>query len=85
MIRNEEVVSNEQESLGPPRIWQAVIVSAIRDWVSGPLRHKRESEEYIFGAGTDFTLVCESAGMDAERLRAKFRRLQHASGMGAKA
>lgn len=85
MTRNDEVVSSEYESLGTARMWQAVILSTIQDWMSGPLRHQREAEEYMFGAGTDFTLVCESAGMDAGRLRANLRRLRHVSVLAAKA
>jgi hypothetical protein len=61
---------------GAIRLWQAVIMSTIKEWVSGPLRRKREAEKYLFSPGSDFKLVCESAGMDAERLRAQLRRLQ---------
>ena len=76
MMDSEQAVY-AQESNGAARLWQAVIVNTIQDWISGPLRQKDEAEEYLFGAGTDFTLVCESAGMNAERLRAKLRRLRH--------
>jgi hypothetical protein len=57
------------------RLWQAVIVSTIRDWISGPLRLKRQAEDYLFNDDKDFPVVCQSAGMDVERLRAKLMRL----------
>ncbi|HEX4003722.1 MAG TPA: hypothetical protein VHX36_13815 [Candidatus Acidoferrales bacterium] len=57
------------------RLWQAVIVTAIQEWISGPLRSKRQAEEYLFQDQKDFPIVCQSAGMDAGRLRAKLNRL----------
>jgi predicted nucleic acid-binding protein len=57
------------------RLWQAVIVTTIQEWLSGPLRSKRQAEEYLFQDQRDFPLVCQSAGMDAGRLRAKLNRL----------
>jgi hypothetical protein len=57
------------------RLWQAVIVTAIQEWISGPLRNKRKAEEYLFQDQKDFPIVCQSAGMDAGRLRAKLNRL----------
>jgi len=58
------------------RLWQAVIVTAIQEWISGPLRSKRQAEEYLFQDQRDFPAVCQSAGMDAGRLRAKLNRLR---------
>jgi hypothetical protein len=57
-------------------LWRAVIASTIREWTSGPLRLKREAEEYLFGNDTDFAVVCQSAGIDAGRLRAQLVRLR---------
>jgi hypothetical protein len=57
------------------RLWQAVIVTAIQEWLNGPLRSKRQAEEYLFQDQKDFPVVCQSAGMDADRLRAKLSRL----------
>jgi len=57
------------------RLWQAVIVTAIQEWLHGPLRSKRQAEEYLFQDQKDFPVVCQSAGMDSERLRAKLNRL----------
>jgi hypothetical protein len=61
---------------GETRLWQAVIVTTIQEWISGPLRSKRLAEEYLFKDDKDFPLVCQSAGMDCGRLRAKLNRLR---------
>jgi hypothetical protein len=58
------------------RLWQAVILSAVQDWVSGGLRTKRQAEVYLFEDQIDFPRVCESAGMDVNRLRAQLGRLR---------
>lgn len=58
------------------RLWQAVIVTAIQEWISGPLRSKRQAEEYLFQDQKDFPAVCQSAGLDADNLRAKLNRLR---------
>src|SRR5947207_7648880 len=36
------------------RLWQAVVVRTIQDWMSGPLRQKRQAESYLFDRNTDF-------------------------------
>jgi len=58
------------------RLWQAVIVTTIQEWISGPLRSKRQAEEYLFQDQKDFPLVCQSAGLDPARLRTKLNRLR---------
>jgi hypothetical protein len=70
----------EQQAQVEKRLWQAVIVTTIQEWISGPLRAKRQAEEYLFTDQKDFPLVCQSAGMDADRLRAKLRQLQMRNG-----
>jgi hypothetical protein len=62
--------------LSEKRLWQAVLVTAIREWMSGPLRQKRKAEEYLFQDRKDFETVCKSAGMDPDHLRAKLQRLR---------
>jgi hypothetical protein len=66
---------NETKALAESRLWQAVILSTIQEWISGPLRLKRRAEEYLFKDDSDFATVCQSAGIDAGRLRAKLMRL----------
>lgn len=58
------------------RLWQAVIVTTIQEWISGPLRSKRQAEEYLFQDQKDFPVVCQSAGLDPGRLRTKLNRLR---------
>jgi hypothetical protein len=58
------------------RLWQAVIVTTIQEWISGPLRSKRQAEEYLFKDEKDFPAVCQSAGLDADSLRVKLNRLR---------
>jgi hypothetical protein len=76
MIRKSRLSTSAQEPVPEARLWQAVLVSTIQDWVSGPLRFKQEAEQYLFSDNRDFRLVCESAGMDAERLRSRLGRLR---------
>jgi hypothetical protein len=75
-MRSEAAGTSEQGPVPEARLWQAVIVSTIQEWIAGPLRRKLDAERYLFGSGTDFTLVCESAGMNADRLRTKLGRLK---------
>jgi len=71
-------VINNEEKLMEVRLWQAVIVTTIQEWISGPLRRKREAEEYLFKDQRDFPKVCESAGLDVGQLRSKLARLKPA-------
>jgi len=70
------VVHREPAPPAESRLWQAVIVSTIQEWIHGPLRLKRQAEEYLFQDNSDFPAVCQSAGMDVSRLRAKLTRLR---------
>ncbi len=69
-------IIGDEEKLMEVRLWQAVVVTTIQEWVSGPLRRKREAEEYLFKDERDFPLVCQSAGLDVGRLRSKLSRLK---------
>jgi len=51
------------------KLWQAVIDSAIADWVRGPLLHKRKAEFFLFQDEVDFPFVCRAAGLDPDRVR----------------
>lgn len=51
------------------KLWQAVIDSAISDWVRGPLSNKKKAEYFLFQDEVDFPFVCRSAGLDPERVR----------------
>jgi hypothetical protein len=75
--------ANEEHAdvISEQRLWTAVVARAIEEWVSGTLRASREAENYLFNGGTDFEMVCQSAGLDARALRDKLVRLQK-SGKG---
>jgi hypothetical protein len=76
MLSNENLrVEKDEETLPEMRIWQAVITSTVEEWVHGPLRRKREAEEYLFSDNKDFRTVCESAGMDPDYLRSRLQQL----------
>jgi len=51
------------------RLWQAVIDSAIAEWVCGPMRQKRKAEYFLFQDEVDFPFVCRSAGLNPESVR----------------
>jgi hypothetical protein len=78
----EKKITTESTEHGAPpetRLWQAVIVNTIEEWVSGPLRRRREAEQFLFTDNSDFRLVCESAGMDTESLRTRLAKLRKQS------
>jgi hypothetical protein len=64
------------ETVAELRLWQAVVVRAIQDWMSGPRRQQRQAEHYIFDDKTNFVTVCQSAGLNADALRARLSRLR---------
>jgi hypothetical protein len=67
----EREIATAQESVGEVRLWQAVIVRTIEAWISGPLRQRRLAENYLFDDKRDFAMVCESAGLDPDDMRAR--------------
>ena len=71
-----EATEVREEAVVEERIWQAVIVSTIEEWMSGPLRRSLEAEQFLFRDEDDFRLVCQSAGMNAGRLRQQLVRLR---------
>ncbi len=58
------------------RLWQAVILSTIQEWLWGPLRSKHQADLYLFGDNSDFAEVCQSAGIDIGQLRMRLARLR---------
>jgi hypothetical protein len=75
-MNTKDCIIGDEEKLMEVRLWQAVVVTTIQEWVSGPLRRKREAEDYLFKDQRDFPLVCQSAGLDVGRLRSKLARLK---------
>lgn len=64
MVHNAEV-----EESAVQKMWRAVISSTVEEWVNGPLRRKREAEQYLFSDSKDYRTVCYSAGINPENLR----------------
>lgn len=58
------------------RLWRAVIARTLQEWMSGPSRHQQAAEAYLFYDKRDFPLVCESAGVNPERLRQRLVQLK---------
>jgi hypothetical protein len=77
MANSIATVGKEHETPQEARLWQAVIVSTIEEWVSGPLRRSREAEQFLFSDNADFRLICQSAGMDADALRQRLTKLRN--------
>jgi hypothetical protein len=76
LMKIKDCIIGNEEKLMEMRLWQAVVLTTIQEWVSGPLRRKREAEDYLFKDQRDFPLVCQSAGLDVGRLRSKLARLK---------
>ncbi len=68
--------SAEVEESAVQKLWRAVIASTVEEWVSGPLRQKREAEQFLFSDNQDFQTVCFSAGIDPENLRARLEKIR---------
>ena len=63
------------EIVAEQRIWTAVIVRAVQDWLSGTLRDQREAQRFLFEENTDFKQICACAGIDPSSFRAKLLRI----------
>lgn len=72
----EREITTDDEITGEVRLWQAVLLRTIQEWVSGPLRQQRQAEYYLFRDNTDFPRVCQSAGVDPDVLRARLTRIR---------
>jgi hypothetical protein len=71
MLQNSEV----QES-AVQKLWRAVIACTVEEWVSGPLRQKREAEQFLFSDNLDYQTVCYSAGINPENLRCRLEKIR---------
>jgi hypothetical protein len=68
-MTSERLLATEQELTTETLLWRGVIARTIQDWVSKPLRAKREAERYLFENSADLSSVCASAGIDVVRMR----------------
>jgi hypothetical protein len=76
MDANHGAARDEGEATVETRIWQAVILQTIEEWMHGPLRVRLQAERYLFSDDRDFPVVCQSAGMDVGRLRTELGRVR---------
>jgi hypothetical protein len=71
MLQGAEVVETAEQKL-----WRAVIASTVDEWVNGPLRKKREAEQFLFSDNEDYRTVCYSAGINPENLRGRLEKIR---------
>jgi hypothetical protein len=62
------------ELIAERRLWTAVIVHAVQDWLSGTLRDQREAQRFLFENNDDFNQVCACAGLDPSSFRSRLVR-----------
>jgi hypothetical protein len=68
--------SVEVEETAVQKLWRAVIASTVEEWVNGPLRKKREAEQFLFSDNHDYRTVCYSAGINPENLRGRLEKIR---------
>src|SRR5712691_10673272 len=49
------------------RLWTAVLARTVEEWISEPLRSRKEAEAFLFEDETDFRAVCHAVGRDPAR------------------
>jgi hypothetical protein len=69
MIRDMAFSTAKHGLTTEARLWRGVIARTIQDWLSEPLRPRREAERYLFENSSDLSLVCGSAGIDVAKMR----------------
>ena len=64
-----------EDAISERRLWIAVLVMAVEDWLNGTLRAKRAAQRFLFEDDRDFTEVCAGAGMDPSSFRSKLMKI----------
>ena len=64
-----------EEIMAERRLWTAVIVAAVQDWLSKSTRIQRAAHRFLFEDDSDFYRVCACAGLDPSSLRSKLLRV----------
>jgi hypothetical protein len=70
--------NSEHQEIAEQKLWRAVIASTVHEWVNGPLRKRREAEQYLFVDQDDYRTVCFSAGIDPTNLRERLQKIRAA-------
>lgn len=68
--------NGEFEETAEQKLWRAVIANTVEEWINGPLRQKREAEQFLFHDENDYRTVCFSAGINPEDLRCRLQRIR---------
>jgi hypothetical protein len=68
--------NGEVEETAEQKLWRAVIANTLEEWINGPLRQKREAEQFLFYDEGDYRTVCFSAGIDPQDLRCRLQRIR---------
>ena len=66
----------EVEETAEQKLWRAVIANTVEEWIKGPLRQKREAEQFLFNDESDYRTVCFSAGINPEGLRSRLQKIR---------
>lgn len=69
-------MNQEVEETSEQKLWRAVIASTVEEWMNGPLRRRREAEEFLFHDEQDYRTVCSSAGINPEVLRDRLEKIR---------
>jgi hypothetical protein len=64
------------EETAEQKLWRAVIANTLDEWINGPLRQKREAEQFLLQDESDYRTVCFSAGIDPQDLRCRLQRIR---------
>jgi hypothetical protein len=72
--KSAQVVECEEGAV--QKLWRAVIANTVDEWVNGPLRKKREAEQFLFSDDQDYRTVCFSAGINPDNLRARLEKIR---------
>ena len=68
--------SEQLQEMPEQKLWRAVIASTVQEWIHGPLRKKREAENFLFLDVKDYRTVCYSAGLDPSNLRERLEKIR---------
>lgn len=75
-MRHNIVNGNKDKDIAEQKLWRAVIVNTVREWIRGSLQRKREAEQFLFRDDQDYRTVCLSAGIDPGNLRDRLQKIR---------
>jgi hypothetical protein len=78
-----QVYDSEIENAPEQRLWRAVLVRTVQEWIHGTLRNKREAEQFLFQDSDDYRTVCRSAGIDPAHFRNRLEKLRAGTNLEA--